>query len=487
MNFRVLSKLLGFFALVLGVIFAGLCFFSFVQESSKSAVSAFTYSSLISLSIGAFLFFIGWGKIKRISRREGVAIVGLAWFLSGVLGAIPFMLCSPNLPWYGALFESFSGFTTTGATVIEDLNLYPSSLLLWRSLSQWLGGLGILVLFVALLSQLGVGNRSVFQHESSMQTGDANVARAKDMARMFLKVYFWLSFVCVVGLKVLGMTWFDAVNHGITTVSTGGFSPHNESIAYFKNFQFFSFLQAWIILFMFLCSLNFALYVIIAKRGWSRLRLEEESISFLFWLLFVTAIIFLSHNMNWDLFPNVLFTVVSLASTTGFSVSDYGAWSLPALILLGLCMLFGACSGSTSGGMKWNRFFIFLKIAFNEMVKIFRPGQVKLVRMNGGVIREKASQQIVFFLLFYLLILFFSIFVVSILENSRDIHFGTVLGIVFSAISNIGPGFGQVGPMNHFAGLTPASQIFCCFLMVLGRLEIYAGILLFLPSFWKKY
>ena len=416
--------------------------------------------------------------------------MGLGWFLCGILGGIPFFLSEPGLSWHASLFESISGFTTTGATGIQDLTLWPISILFWRSITQWLGGLGILVLFVALLSQLGVGNRSVFMHESSLRLGGRNIARAKDIARGFLQIYLLLSLLCVGGLKVLGMSWFEALNHGMTTISTGGFSLYNESIAYFSDLKFFPFIEVWLIFFMFLSSLNFSFYVALSTKSWSKIPLKEETFLYVLWLISISfcVLLGLSASLNWDLARGVFFTVVSISSTTGFSTGiDYNSWGLYMLILLGFCMLFGGCAGSTSGGLKWNRFVIFVKIIADEMVHIFRPDKISSIRVNGASLRRDATYQVTFFILLYLFVLLFSVLIVSFLEMGSGVDFATALGIVLSTVSNIGPGFGEVGPANNFSWLNPRTQIFCCLLMIFGRLELYAGILIFLPFFWKRY
>ena len=283
MNYKILAKVLGFLLLLLSVTMSTCAVFAKLDPlcTELNATFALFTSAGVTFLAGAILILTGMGKFDRIPRREGVVIVGLGWVLSTIFGALPYMLCDPHLDWSEALFESASGFTTTGSTVISDLSLWPRGILLWRSATQWLGGIGILVLFVAVLSYLGVASKSLFQNESSFRAGDASTARIRDTALTLLKIYLGLTVACMGGLRLLGLSWFNAVAHAMTTVSTGGFSPHNASVGYYADWGNGWAIELWLSIFMVLCSLNFLIFAVIAAKNWNRLRDEDDARWFL--------------------------------------------------------------------------------------------------------------------------------------------------------------------------------------------------------------
>ena len=278
MNFRLMAKVFGWLFTLESVAMVACGVFAYYDpvDPHGAGVMPLMIAGGITFLAGIILMVSGRSTLDRIPRREGVLIVGLGWVLSACFGAIPFLLGEPRLAPTAALFESVSGFTTTGSTVIADLSEWPRGILLWRAVMQWLGGLGILVLFVALLSSIGGGAKSLFRNESSFQSGEASTARIQDTALLFLKIYLSLTAVCLLGLRGLGLSWFDAVAHAFTTVATGGFSPHNNSIAHFSDLANGLFIEIWLELFMILGSTSFLIYLMIVKRNWQRLRRLEE-------------------------------------------------------------------------------------------------------------------------------------------------------------------------------------------------------------------
>ena len=380
-----------------------------------------------------------------------------------------------------------SGFTTTGASAMEDIEIWPPALLLWRSLTQWLGGIGIVVIFVAVLNFLGVGSRTLMQRETSLNISDASTSRIHDIAVTLVKVYVGLTLACAAGLWILGMTPFDALNHAMTTLSTGGFSTRNRSIGYYDSLA----IEVWLAVFMLLGSVSFMLYVFVARVKWDRIRKEEEA-RFYGLLLAVATVavgldLWLGSNANGfvDGIRKAFFTIVSISTTTGFGTEDYDRWpTFSRLVLLGL-MAVGGCAGSTAGGIKMNRVILFVKITIQELARSFRPSQVFRLRLNGANPREGARMQTVLFVAIAMGIAGVATVMVAMLEPSLDSisAFGAVLATLF----NVGPGMEMLGPTDNYAFLNPATLLLLSLLMALGRLEFFVVLVLFLPSFWRKY
>jgi len=496
MNFRILAKVLGLLLLLLSVSMSICAVFAKLDPlaAELNATWALFTSAGVTFLAGAILILTGLGKFDRIPRREGVVIVGLGWVLSTVFGALPYMLCAPHLNWSQALFESASGFTTTGSTVIEDLTQWPRGILLWRSGSQWLGGIGILVLFVAVLSYLGVSSKSLFRHESSFRAGEASTARIRDTAMTLLKIYVGLTCLCMAGLRLLGLSWFDSVAHAMTTVSTGGFSPHNASIGHYSDWSNSLAIELWLSIFMVLCSLNFLIFAVIAAKNWGRLREEDDARWFLGITLGVSFAIALGlvADSRYEVgFGQALrdawFVVVSIASTSGFGTVDYELWPAWCKALLAILMIVGGCAGSTSGGMKVGRLEIFLKSSAHEVIRAFRPNQVFRLVANGSPVDDASRARTTSFVALYLLIMALGSVVVGMLEAGHGIDLETCLAAVLATLSNIGPAFGDLGPTENFSGLREPTLAFLAGLMILGRLELFAILVLFVPAAWRRY
>lgn len=492
MNFRLVAKILGVLLFLIGLgmgACAGYAWFEMQTSPEKGldALHSLGWSAGITIGIGLLGFLLGRGTGNEVLRREAIVVVGLGWILSGLAGCLPFLIGSPHLGFAGAFFESMSGFTTTGSTVINDLDLYPRAILLWRSVIQWLGGIGIVVLFVAVLSFLGVGSRSLMQHESSLNISDTAAARIRDVAKKLLLIYVGLTALCGVGLWLLGMTPFEAVCHAMTTISTGGFSTENQSIGHWDNLA----LEGWITLFMLLGSVSFMLYVFVANRRWSRLKAEEEARYYVLLLavacLAIGANLWLTNESTGFLLGlrRAFFTIVSISTTTGFGTEDYDQWpTFSRLLLLGL-MAIGGCAGSTAGGMKMNRLILFAKISVQELVKSFRPHQVFRLRLNGTTPDDSVRLQTTLFLSFAFGTTGMVSLLVALMEPHLDLT--SAFGAVLATLFNIGPGMGMVGPTDNFSSLHPTSLILLSLVMALGRLEFFAVLVLFLPSLWKRY
>ncbi len=489
MDYRQLSRFIGLLLLLVAVSMVGcLAYAIYDQEPAYADDRALGVSALVTAAAGGLLRWFGRGSSREILRREAIAIVGLGWTLSAVFGALPYLLSTPSLPPAAAFFESVSGFTTTGATVMRDIEAFPRGILLWRATTQWLGGMGILVLFVAVLSIAGGGGaKSLFRSESTAQLSEGFAARMRDTALRLWQIYLALTAVCLLGLLALGMPVFDAVCHAFTTVATGGFSTRNASIAAFDSPA----IEWWIILFMILGAISFMLYAWLLARRWNRWKQDEETRFFLWALALVTlavtgSLLYYQQAGGWnDSFRTAAFQVVSISTTCGFTTADYDQWANFPRILLVALMFVGGCAGSTAGGVKIGRVVVFFKNFARQMTHVFRPNQVVTVRLNGVALSDSFLTEVSFYLALVGFIVALGSLAMSVLEPGFDLIscFGATVATVF----NIGPGLGAVGPSCTYADLNPATHLLLSLLMIMGRLEILAVLALFVPQLWRRY
>lgn len=490
MNFRQIGKILGFLLILVGAAMA-LCgvYANFWEpETTRSeSVTSFLIAALSAWFCGGLLIFFGELNTEMILRKEAIAIVGLGWLISAVFSALPYCFMPDPLSFPSALFESMSGLTTTGATVFTDLSQLPRSILLWRSMTQWLGGLGILVLFVALLSFLGVGSKALFHHESSAKTTEGLQPRINDIAQQLLLIYLLLSTVCCLGLHWLGMGWYDAVSHTMTAISTGGFSPKNESVAFYKD----PWIELWLSLFMILGSISFILYAWALKGRWKRWKLEEEAKFFLA-LTFGGAALIAMDLAALDVYSSItdcmraaLFQVASVISTTGYATENYDLWPPFSKTILALMMFIGGCGGSTAGGIKVGRILLMFKILRSEIVASYRPNQLFPLKLNGNVISESLKRQTLLFITLAVMTVALGFLIISLIEP--ELSMGTSLSAVIATLFSIGPGFSGVGPTENFAKFSEGAKIMFVLFMALGRLEFFAVLALFTPTLWRRY
>ncbi len=487
MNYRLLSKVLGLLLLLLSAAMVVCLAYSIAELRigvESRAPFALGLSALITFLAGFSLFWWGRKAQREILKKEAIAIVGLGWMICAIFGALPYMLTRPALTPAQAVFEAMSGFTTTGSTVIPDLTLYPHSILLWRATTQWLGGMGILVLFVAVLSYLGVGSKALFRHESS--AGEAMHARIRTTATRLWQLYIGLSVICAVGLVLLNMSVFDAIVHTFTAISTGGFSSRNESIAFYQSPA----VELWLTLFMILGGVSFILMARCLGGQFRRWRQEDETKVYLLLLALGTLII--AANLVWtrpmpapEALRQSLFQVVSIMTTTGFATADYNLWPPLSKTVLIVLMFVGGCAGSTAGGMKVSRVVLFAKIARQEITAAFRPNQVFTLRLNGLVVSTAARNQTAFFVALTGVVVAGGTLLIAMFEPAQDMV--TTFSAVVAVLFNIGPGLGEVGPTHTFALQNQPSLVVLTVLMALGRLELFAVLVLFAPSLWKRY
>lgn len=489
MNTAIIYKLLGLVLLALAGAF-GLCVLAGLANGETFAdqsLQAFELSIAIAVGIAAIFLILGRKGEAKLFRREALCTIGLSWILATIVGAIPYVLIVEHCDISDAIFESSSGLTTTGATAFPKFYEFPKSLLFWRSLSQWVGGLGVVVFFVAILSSLGAGAKILFSNESSGTSADFDHGRIQSGAFYLMLYYLGLSAACMIAYVMGGMNWFQAINHAMTTIATGGFSTEPMSME-----QFQSPTLEWIsIVFMALAGTTFVFAIRLIRGRTKGLAKHNEIYWFYGILVASTGLLTLylveltgelpDHNS----IRAAAFQAVSIMTTTGYSTMDYDAWLPSAKMLLLVLMLIGGCSGSTSGGVKVVRVVIALRAAVRSVAQSFRPNVTKPMRMSGQTLSQQAINSVIIFLMLMLFLVVASMLFVA--SSEPELTFMSSFSIVQATLFNIGPGFDAVGPTQNFHFLRDSTKLFLSLLMILGRLELYAVLVLFCPSIWKQY
>jgi len=431
--------------------------------------------------LGLVCMRIAGEKPKRLSHRDGFLIVALAWLTLSILGAMPFWTTGTCTTIMDGLFESTSGLTTTGATILTGLDTLPPSILFWRSMQEWLGGMGIIVLAIAVMPLLGVGGMQLFRAETPGPVKNKLTARVTETAKVLWYIYLAMTLICTVLLWLAGMTWFDAINHAMCTVAIGGFSTHDASIGFYD-----SPLIRWlIILFMFLAGINFTLHFAALRRGFSLQGYvgDEEFQVYCKWLLFLIVSIAIigydSDHANWQ---DIVFNTVAIATTTGFAVSDYQLWPSATALLLIAAMFVGACAGSTGGGMKVVRVLLLWRHGIREIMRLIHPHALFPVKLGEQGINYKIMQTLWGFFILYMI----CYAVIAILLAITGVDILTALSATAACLTNTGPGFGEVGPASTYADLPQSGKGILLFAMILGRLEIFTFFVLLVPEFWRK-
>jgi trk system potassium uptake protein TrkH len=422
-------------------------------------------------------------KTETISQREGMAIVAVGWSAIGLFGALPFYFSDANFLFVDAFFESVSGFTTTGSSILTNIEGLSLGLLLWRSFIQWLGGMGIIVLSIAILPFLGVGGMQLYKAEVPSPVPDKLKPRIRDTAVILWKVYALFTVAQVILLLAGGMSLFDALNHAFTTMPTGGFSTKNASVAHFDSM----YIDAVITIFMLLAGINFSLHYQLLRGQPMALWKDSECRFYLAMCLILTIVVGVNiyRTVYADPFQALryaAFQVVSIVTTTGYATADYELWPAMSQVILLLCMFAGASAGSTGGGMKCLRIMLCFKYSYKELFSMIHPRAVTHIKIGGKTVPEDVVRSVLGFLALYM-----ALFAVStVVLASTGVDFVTSLGAVAATIGNIGPGFGLVGPVDNFAQIPYLGKWLLVWCMLLGRLEIYTLIILVVPEFWRK-
>ena len=419
---------------------------------------------------------------RKFFAREGFFSVGLIWVLSGVFGALPFWFSGQFGSYVDCFFETISGFTTTGSTILTVIEGLPLGLLFWRSFTHWLGGMGVLILTTALLPFLGINSTHLIRAESPGPVKSKLVPRASQSSKILYAIYLGLTIIQVLCLRIAGMPLYDSFIHAFGTAGTGGFSNRNLSVGAYGNPTF----EIIITIFMILFSLNFALYFLVLTGKIKQALKSDELRFFLAVTAIATAIISINIAASMPTYADAVrtaaFQVASVISTTGFATADFNRWPELSRMLLVILMFIGACAGSTGGGMKCSRILVILRTIKAQVRSIIHPRAVSVVKLDGAPLSDSTVRTIYTYFATYIFITFVSALVVG-LDN---FSFGTTLTAVITCISNVGPGLEAVGPMGNFAAFSPLSKIILSFDMIIGRLEIFPILVLFSRSAWKR-
>lgn len=482
MNIKAIIYIIGFLIILVGVFMLTALPFSLYYQTDD--FNSILISGLITISIGVLLWnFTRKTEDKEIKKREGYVIVSLGWIVMALFGSLPFFIHGAIPSFTDAFFETMSGFTTTGATILEDIESVPEGLLFWRAMTHWIGGMGIILLSIAILPLLGVGGMQLYQAEVPGPTKDKLHPRIQDTAQRLWAIYVILTIVETILLMFGGMNLFDSLCHSFATLATGGFSTKNSSIAYFNS----AYIEYIIIVFMFIAGTNFTLHYF-ALHGKFSAYFKNSEFKFYFTFVIITilfAALFLIFNNEQSIesaFRDSAFSIISVLSSTGFATVDYEKWAPFFSLFFLILLLFGACAGSTSGGIKMVRYQLLLKNGILELKRLIHPNAIIPVRQNGKTVSQDIISKVSAFVLVYLAIFGIS----SILLSLMGIEIVDSMGSVAACMANIGPGLGSTGPVSNYAEIPVLAKWTLSFLMLLGRLEIYTLLIIFTPSFYKN-
>jgi len=482
MRWRYILNIIGILIIFLGIsmVFA-LLWGIYYQDGS---VQPLLRSLEITLLSGFLLYLFSRSpKTDYISHKEGMAIVTIGWIVVGFFGALPFYIGGTFDLFVDAYFESVSGFTTTGSSVMTNIESVAKGLLFWRSLIQWIGGMGIIVLSVAILPFLGVGGMQLYKAEVPSPVPDKLKPRVRDTAMILWKVYALISLAQVILLMFGGMDLFDSICHTFTTMPTGGFSPKNASVAHYNS----TYIDMVINFFMLVAGINFALHYQLLRGKPLVFWKDSECRFFLVTVLILVAIV--SLNIYGSVYQSIAqalrygsFQVISILTTTGYATADYEQWPAFSQLVLLLCMFIGASAGSTGGGMKCLRVMLYLKYCYRELFSLIHPHSVTQIKIQGKPVPEDVMRSVLGFMGLYT-----GLFALSaVLLAWLGVDLVTAIAAVAATLGNIGPGLGMVGPVDNFAQIPYLGKWLLVWCMLLGRLEIYTVIILLVPEFWRK-
>ena len=474
-------NILGFLYLSLSLTMIFPLIVSFVYRDG--CITAFLYSIIITAISGSILYWAFPSKKKELSHRDGFSIVTLGWSTIALLGSLPFIFSGSINSFTNAYFETMSGFTTTGATICLSIEQLPQSILFWRSFIQWLGGMGIILFSIAILPLLGVGGMELYKAEVPGPTPDKIRPRITETARILWKVYLLISLMEVVLLLAGGMNLFDSLCHTFTTLATGGFSTRNISIEYYNSPYF----ETVFIVFMLLAGVNFSLHYRLLlgniKSFWRNSELH------FFLAVFLIASILITINLRLNLLDSLTsslrhasFQVASILTTTGYSSKNFGEWPFFSQCLLLLLMFIGGCTGSTGGSIKCFRIMLLLKQGYRELYRMIHPHAVVPVKLAGKSVSTGIMEGVWGFFFLY----FFLFAISSLIMTLLGLDLITAISSVAACIGNVGPGLSAVGPAENYHHIPTLGKWILTFCMLVGRLEIYTVIVLFVPEFWKK-
>ena len=479
-NFRIIFHILGLLLLVEGI--SMILPFGVSIYYGESDTLALGLTAALNISLGTIAYLLTKKSNKSIGKREGFIIVSLVWVVFSLFGALPFVISNYIPSYTNAFFETISGFTTTGASILNDIERLPHGLLFWRSMTQWLGGMGIIVLSLAILPIFGIGGMQLFVAEVPGPTPDKFHPRVKETAKRLWGIYLFFTLAEIMLLFAGGMNLFDAVNHGFTTMASGGYSTRQASIA-----EFSPYIQYVITVFMFLAGTNFALSYYGLHFKFDKVLKNEEFRFYMAFIIGFTIIIsiflYLGDQFSGEgSFRHAVFQVVSITTTTGYVTTDYLQWMPFLSVIIFMLMFLGGSAGSTGGSIKIVRIALLIKNSALELKRLIHPNAVVPVRLNKKGIDPQIMTNILAFVVYYMTITVVS----TIVMSAMGYDLNSSLGAVAASLGNIGPGIGAGGPVENYAHIPVFGKWFLSFLMLLGRLELFTVLILFSPAFWKR-
>ena len=495
LNYKIIISLLGLTSVLNGFfMLLAVPFSIYHHEPEKWGI---LFAGLTTILLGFILWFFTRNADKILGKKEGYLIVTLGWLMLTFTGTLPYVFTSSIPNYTDAFFETLSGYSTTGASILTDIEVLPKGILFWRSATHWIGGMGIIVLTIAILPLLGIGGMQLFMAEAPGPSADKMHPRITETAKRLWLIYFTLTFLEFFLLKFAGMGWFDAINHAMATMSTGGFSTKNASVAHWNANPA---VQYIITIFMFIAGTNFVLTYFALKGKIYKVFKSEEFKYYFFGVVGLTIVItylIINHqdpNLITTIehtkplgeiesaFRHAAFQVTAIITTTGFVSADFTMWNSFATMLIFSLFLIGGSAGSTSGGIKIVRHIVMIKNSFLEFKKLLHPNAIIPVRYDGGTVPKNIVYNILAFFILYMLIFIIS----SIILTFFGLDFLSALGAAASSLGNVGPALGSVSPVDNYAHLTDAAKWFCSFLMLIGRLELFTVLVLLTPFFWRK-
>ena len=475
-NYKTVFFTLGILQIILGIF---MLIPIFVQFFFKEIDSSFFGASIITIIFGTLFFLSNLDHDKKLNLQQAFLLTALSWLSIAIFGSLPLIFSEVNFSFTNAFFESMSGITTTGSTIIPNLEEMPKAILLWRAILQWLGGIGIIVMAITLMPIMNVGGMQLFKISNS-DSSEKILPKSKEIALRLIYIYSGLTTLCAISYKILGMNTFDSITHSMTTIATGGFSNYNESIGFFNSFS----IEISAMIFIILGSLPFIAYIKFLNGNrrifFSDIQIRTFLKIILISILILSIYLFLDKSSELN-FRTVLFNVISILTGTGYVNAQFDNWGgFPLIIFIGL-MFIGGCAGSTTCGIKIFRFQILYSFVLNQLKKIIYPKGIFVLKYNQSPVDDKFTASIISFIYMYLVIFF----VITALLSLTGLDFITSISGAATSISNVGPGLGStIGPNGNFSSLPDISKWILSFGMILGRLELFAILVLFLPSFW---
>ncbi len=477
-NYKTVFFTLGILQIILGIF---MLLPIFAQFFFKEIDSSFFGASIITIIFGTLFFLSNLDHDKKLNLQQAFLLTALSWLSIAIFGSLPLIFSEVNFSFTNAFFESMSGITTTGSTIIPNLEEMPKAILLWRAILQWLGGIGIIVMAITLMPIMNVGGMQLFKISNS-DSSEKILPKSKEIALRLIYIYSGLTTLCAISYKILGMNTFDSITHSMTTIATGGFSNYNESIGFFNSFS----IEISAMIFIILGSLPFIAYIKFLNGNrrifFSDIQIRTFLKIILISILILSIYLFLDKSSELN-FRTVLFNVISILTGTGYVNAQFDNWGgFPLIIFIGL-MFIGGCAGSTTCGIKIFRFQILYSLVLNQLKKIVYPKGIFVLKYNQNPVDDKFTASIISFIYMYLVIFF----VITALLSLTGLDFITSISGAATSISNVGPGLGStIGPNGNFSSLPDISKWILSFGMILGRLELFAILVLFLPSFWRN-